>query len=85
MVCTRDTWTLNPGINFSRQGGANSGSVELEENEAVVDAFLASNKDFVRIVSDVSTALRSESGAVRTWPHREGVDGFFIAALERRS
>jgi 16S rRNA (cytosine967-C5)-methyltransferase len=60
-------------------------SVELEENEAVVEAFLASNKDFVRIVSDVSTALRSESGAVRTWPHREGVDGFFITALERRS
>ncbi|MBK7902312.1 MAG: hypothetical protein IPJ97_04630 [Proteobacteria bacterium] len=23
-VRTRDTWTLNPGINFSRQGGANS-------------------------------------------------------------
>jgi hypothetical protein len=30
-VHTRDTWTLNPGINFSRQGGANSGSVELQE------------------------------------------------------
>ncbi len=30
-VRTRDTWTLNPGINYSRQGGANSGSIELEE------------------------------------------------------
>ena len=30
-VRTRDTWTLNPGINFSRQGGANTTSVELEE------------------------------------------------------
>jgi hypothetical protein len=30
-VRTRDTWTLNPGINFSRQGGANSTSIELEE------------------------------------------------------
>lgn len=30
-VRTRDTWTLNPGINFNRQGGANSGSIELEE------------------------------------------------------
>jgi hypothetical protein len=30
-VRTRDTWTLNPGINFSRQGGANSSSVQLEE------------------------------------------------------
>ncbi len=24
-------WTLNPGINFNRQGGENSGSIELEE------------------------------------------------------
>jgi hypothetical protein len=30
-VRTRDTWTLNPGINFNRQGGENSGSLELEE------------------------------------------------------
>jgi len=30
-VRTRDTWTLNPGVNYSRQGGSNSGSIELEE------------------------------------------------------
>ncbi|MBK7904113.1 MAG: BamA/TamA family outer membrane protein [Proteobacteria bacterium] len=30
-VRTRDTWTLNPGINYSRQGGANTSSVEIEE------------------------------------------------------
>ncbi|HEX6572111.1 MAG TPA: BamA/TamA family outer membrane protein, partial [Steroidobacteraceae bacterium] len=30
-VRTRDTWTLNPGVNFNRQGGENSGSIELEE------------------------------------------------------
>ena len=30
-VRTRDTWTLNPGLNFNRQGGENSGSIELEE------------------------------------------------------
>ena len=30
-VRTRDTWTLNPGINFSRQGGENSTGIELEE------------------------------------------------------
>jgi hypothetical protein len=30
-VRTRDTWTLNPGINFSRQGGANTSSLKLEE------------------------------------------------------
>jgi hemolysin activation/secretion protein len=30
-VRTRDNWTLNPGINFSRQGGENRGAVQLEE------------------------------------------------------
>jgi hypothetical protein len=30
-VRTRDTWTLNPGINFSRQGGANETAIEIEE------------------------------------------------------
>jgi hypothetical protein len=30
-VRTRDTWTLNPGLNYNRQGGENSGSIEIEE------------------------------------------------------
>src|SRR5215469_5472236 len=30
-VTTRDVWTLNPGFNFSRSGGANSVGVQLEE------------------------------------------------------
>jgi outer membrane translocation and assembly module TamA len=30
-VTTRDVWTLNPGLSFSRSGGENSAGVELEE------------------------------------------------------
>jgi len=30
-VRTRDNWTLNPGINFSRKGGENKGSLQLVE------------------------------------------------------
>jgi hypothetical protein len=30
-VRTRDTWTLNPGINFSREGGENETAISLEE------------------------------------------------------
>jgi outer membrane protein assembly factor BamA len=30
-VATRDTWTLNPGFNFSRQGGSNSTGLNLKE------------------------------------------------------
>jgi len=31
-VRTRDVWTLNPGVNFSRKGGANAFGVTLEED-----------------------------------------------------
>ncbi|HEY1492237.1 MAG TPA: POTRA domain-containing protein, partial [Steroidobacteraceae bacterium] len=30
-VTTRDVWTLDPGINFGRSGGANSTGIKLEE------------------------------------------------------
>jgi len=30
-VRTRDTWTLQPGIRFSREGGANSGAINFKE------------------------------------------------------
>jgi hypothetical protein len=30
-VTTRDVWTLNPGISFSRSGGKNTAGIELEE------------------------------------------------------
>jgi 16S rRNA (cytosine967-C5)-methyltransferase len=44
-------------------------SVEREENEQVIDAFLAANAKF------------QLTKTTRTWPHREGSDGFFIASL----
>ena len=31
IVETRDVWSLQPGISYSRQGGVNEGSVEIEE------------------------------------------------------
>ena len=44
-------------------------SVERDENELVIDAFRGSNPNFQAIKT------------IRTWPHREGTDGFFIASL----
>jgi len=60
-------------------------SVEPEENEQVVENFLNEHKDFRRALLDVPAELQTENGAVRTWPHRQDVDGFFIAAFERRA
>jgi 16S rRNA (cytosine967-C5)-methyltransferase len=44
-------------------------SVERDENEAVIAAFLATHTNFKLIKT------------TRTWPHRDAVDGFFIASL----
>jgi 16S rRNA (cytosine967-C5)-methyltransferase len=59
-------------------------SVEVEENEFVIQEFLASRSDFTRVKLDVAAELQTETGDVRTWPHRQGVDGFFIAAFQRK-
>jgi len=46
-------------------------SVEREENEEVIEEFLA-RENFHLLET------------LRTWPHRQHCDGFFIASLERR-
>jgi 16S rRNA (cytosine967-C5)-methyltransferase len=68
-------------------------SVEPEENEYVVDHFASGNPTFTRL--DLSqtlssfipprSSLLSNPLSVRLWPHRHGVDGFFIAGLERNT
>ncbi|HEY0077315.1 MAG TPA: 16S rRNA (cytosine(967)-C(5))-methyltransferase RsmB [Pyrinomonadaceae bacterium] len=62
-------------------------SVEPEENESVVSAFLADRSDDFRQLpaSPASTDFLTPSGAARIWPHRDDTDGFFVAAFERRS
>ena len=60
-----------------------------EENEAVVDAFLASEADFrpadpSRLPDSVAAVL-DPRGHLRCWPHRHDSDGFFAARLERAS
>jgi 16S rRNA (cytosine967-C5)-methyltransferase len=58
-------------------------SVESEENEAVVEHFLERNGQFSRVEPPIDASLLTATGAVRTWPHQLGTDGFFIATLER--
>jgi len=62
-------------------------SVLRDENEAIVDGFLASHPQFT--LGDASTELRRsnvalDTGAMlRLYPHVHGCDGFFAAILER--
>jgi 16S rRNA (cytosine967-C5)-methyltransferase len=59
-------------------------SVEVEENEQVVDHFVAEHPEFVKVDPSTARELVTPAGYVRTWPHRDGCDGFFIACFERR-
>lgn len=60
-------------------------SVEREENEEVVAAFLQAHLDFKQVeATPAPAALLLPDGAARTWPQHDDVDGFYVAALERQ-
>jgi 16S rRNA (cytosine967-C5)-methyltransferase len=63
-------------------------SSEPEENEAVVDRFLAGAPQFTavdaRAVPDLPETVVDERGHLRTLPHVHGLEAFFGAVLERR-
>ncbi len=64
-------------------------SILPEENELIVDAFLADHSGFRRLSA---SALLAEQGIdidcgddMRLLPHRHGTDGFYAAAVERQA
>jgi 16S rRNA (cytosine967-C5)-methyltransferase len=59
-------------------------SLEEEENEKVVDLFLESNKEFQKGFFNLENELLNRDGFVRTFPHQNQTDGFFIAKLARK-
>ncbi|EKP93737.1 ribosomal RNA small subunit methyltransferase RsmB [Thermaerobacter subterraneus DSM 13965] len=66
-------------------------TTEPEENQQVVEGFLREGGDRFAAVDlrpRLPAPLRDEPGTERgwlqLWPHRHGVDGFFIACLQRR-
>ena len=58
-------------------------SIEREENEEVVRRFLEATTQFQVIEANAPAGLITSDGFVRTFPHREGTDGFFAAALQK--
>jgi len=63
-------------------------STEPDEGEAVIADFLARHPAFrpagpAADADPALGALRTPEGAYRTFPHRHGTDGFFIAVLTR--
>ncbi|HEY5863611.1 MAG TPA: SAM-dependent methyltransferase, partial [Casimicrobiaceae bacterium] len=62
-------------------------SVLPEENDAIVDAFLAAHPQFAEKDAAAELARAGvplDTGPrLRLFPHRHGCDGFFAAILER--
>jgi 16S rRNA (cytosine967-C5)-methyltransferase len=65
-------------------------SVLNDENEAIVEAFLAEHPEFelkpvAPILAEKGIKLDGVEQYLRLWPHTHNTDGFFAAVLERRN
>ncbi|MEO6333875.1 MAG: 16S rRNA (cytosine(967)-C(5))-methyltransferase RsmB [Pyrinomonadaceae bacterium] len=58
-------------------------SIQMEENERVCENFLEASNAFQLTRPDVPERILTGSGFARTFPHRDGTDGFFLAQFER--
>ncbi len=57
-------------------------SIEKEENEAVCDVFLEEDDRFSIQRQNIPDRFINKYGYARTFPHRDGMDGFFIAVFK---
>jgi 16S rRNA (cytosine967-C5)-methyltransferase len=58
-------------------------SLQVEENEDVCLSFLTEVEGFTQIRPQVPERFITGRNFARTFPHRDAMDGFFIAAFER--
>ncbi len=64
-------------------------TLSMEENEAVVGAFLRETSQFAvddprALLPESAPDLVGADGMLRTFPHRHGLDGFFAVRVKRR-
>ncbi len=90
-LAERQRSILDDAASLLRLGGRlvySTCTISQRENEEVVGDFLASHPDFrcdrVDALPPHIAALCDEEGALRTFPHRHGLDGFFAVRLVRR-
>ena len=56
-------------------------SLEREENEEVCERFLSRNPEFRIVDPNMPEKYLTGDGYARTFPHRDNMDGFFVAAF----
>jgi 16S rRNA (cytosine967-C5)-methyltransferase len=93
-LAAKQSQILTRAAEMVRPGGRllySTCSIESDENEAVAAAFMREHSEFnllrfadPRIAGDEAD-LATASGAIRTWPHRHDVDGFFMIGFQRRA
>ena len=59
-------------------------SMETDENEGVATGFLKDQPDFEIAPLRLRAEMLTRDGLARTWPQRDGTDGFFAIAFRRR-
>jgi 16S rRNA (cytosine967-C5)-methyltransferase len=83
---------LRQAASLIKQGGVlvySTCTLTQEENEGVIEAFLADHQEFhlenaARLLPSGCEGLVDAQGCLRTLPHRHNMDGFFAARLKRR-
>ena len=79
---------LDNGATYVRPGGVlvySTCTVLPQENDGVVDAFLAAHPDFCREPFTLPQPLGQCDGSITLWPQRHGTDGFYICRLRKRA
>lgn len=84
---------LSTAAKYVKNGGVlvySTCTIEPEENEKAVEKFIEQNKDFyLEDITDLlPKTLRKESavrGYIQLYPNIDGIDGFFIARMRKRS
>ncbi len=54
-----------------------------EENENIVDAFLASHSEFYKESFRLADGQEEPDGALTLWPQRHGTDGFYLCRMRK--
>lgn len=90
-LASRQKAILLNGADLLKDGGTllyATCSTAPEENEEVIADFLSKRPDFMledlRGLFPAFTELFTKEGFFRSWPHRQGMDGFFAARLRKK-